>query len=112
MTVSDAQVWTVVGVLATALFGVIGALTWSVTRQTGMVMQVVRAEVGGLHARVDAVVEQMRVGFASLERRMDGLERRMDGLEHRMDRLETRIDGLDRDVTWLMRRAVEDDGSA
>ena len=80
---NDAQNWTIILGLLTALWGVLIYL------------------MRGIDAR-----------FSALEARFDRLETRFDRLETKLEawvaRIEARIDGLDRDVNILMRRHFGD----
>lgn len=73
---TDAQTWTLIGVFATSMVAVIG-----------LVLRLVRAEIGMVRADV-------ATGFAQMNGRFDAMS--------------TRFDHLDRDVQLLMRRAVGD----
>lgn len=72
---TEPQVWVLMGVFATAIFGM---LTW----QTMSFNRALRTSIDGLR-------EVMDIRFGSIE--------------GRLDRLETKVDGLDRDVQALTR---------
>ena len=63
---NDPQIWTLIGVFAAAMLG-------GLTLVTTMLTRVVRAEVGGLSTRFDA-----------LEKRFDHLDRDVQALADRM----------------------------
>ena len=76
INVTEPQVWTMIGVFTALMFGM---LTIVSTR----FIRVVRAEIGGLRAEMNA---------------------RFDAVDVRFDSVHSKIDGLDRDVQSLMRR--------
>ena len=80
LTLNEPQVWTVIGVFATALFGMLGFVTSSLSRTVRTEIASVRNEVGSLRGEMNA----------------------------RFDSLSSRIDHLDRDVQFLMKRELED----
>lgn len=63
ITVTEPQVWTIIGVMATSLIGVITLTTTAFTR-------VIKAEISGLHHRFDGV-----------DRRLDSVEKHIDNLD-------------------------------
>jgi hypothetical protein len=81
---TDAQTWTVIGVLAAGFVGFMSVIVTLLNRTLSAELRGIRTELVGFRTEVE-------LRFTAMERRMDGLERRMDGLE-------TRMDGLDRDV--------------
>lgn len=80
LTLNEPQVWTVIGVFATALFGMLGFVTTSISRT-------VRAEIGSVRNELGSLRGEMNARF---------------------DLLSSRIDHLDRDVQFLMKRELED----
>jgi hypothetical protein len=91
---NEPQVWTLIGVFGTALFGML-------TLMSTLFVRVVRAEIGslrteigsvrtGLGAEIDALRSEMRGEFASVH---------------------TEIKYLDRDVQALSRRVFGDDAA-
>ena len=80
---NDAQTWTALVFLMTALIGVLGYAGRNIEHRFD---------------RVDQRLDRF-------EDRFDRLEAKIDG---RFDRLEARVDGLDRDVTALTRRGLGD----
>ncbi len=96
---SDAQVWTVIGVLAAAF-----AATITVTTQ--LMMKSFSAQVQTIGVKVDSLQSEMVLRFQHVDVRMDGFEKRMDRFESWMDRLEKRVDDIDRDVQAITRRVM------
>ena len=79
---TEPQAWVLMGVFATAIFGM---LTW----QTVSFNRALRTSIDGLRDVMDA--------------RFGAIDGRLDRLETKVDRLETKVDGLDRDVQALTR---------
>ncbi|MFO6452640.1 MULTISPECIES: hypothetical protein [unclassified Aeromicrobium] len=83
---NEPQVWTLIGVFAASTFAMLGWLTGSFTR-------VLRAEIGGVNARIDGLRGEMSARFE----RVDEQFRRVDD----------RLDHLDRDVQALARKVFD-----
>lgn len=78
---TEPQVWVLIGVFTTAIFGM---LTW----QTISFNRALRTSIGSLR---------------------DVMDIRFGSIEGRLDRLETKVDGLDRDVQALTRHVFGTD---
>jgi hypothetical protein len=89
MFVTEPQIWTIISVMAVSFFGII-------TLVSTMFLRVVKAEIGGLHFR-----------FEAIDRRFDAVDRRFDAVDLRLDGVDRRLDDLDRDVQFLMRREID-----
>jgi len=104
LTLNEPQVWTVIGVFATALFGMLGFLMSSIQRtirtEIGSVRTEIGSEVGSVRSELGSFKDEFRVEIASLRQEM--------GV--RFDAVSNRIDHLDRDVQFLMKRELEDRG--
>jgi hypothetical protein len=83
LTMTEPQVWVLIGVFAAALFGMF-------TIVSTLFLRVIRAEIGGLRAEM----------VGEISGQIGGLRGEMMG---RFDRLEQRVDGLDRDVQALVK---------
>ena len=77
---TEPQVWTLIGVFAATIFGVLGVVSSTFTR-------VLRAEIGGLRGemiarfeRVDAQFERVDAQFARIDQRIDHLDRDVQAL--------------------------------
>lgn len=84
---TEPQVWTLIGVFAAALFGLL-------TIMSTMFVRVLRAELGGVNTRIDGV-----------HARIDGLQAEIAA---RFEGVDRRIDHLDRDVQMLVRHTFPD----
>ncbi|MFN8126207.1 MAG: hypothetical protein U0R64_06850 [Candidatus Nanopelagicales bacterium] len=111
ITVTEPQVWTVIGVFAAGLLGVL-------TLMSTMFLRIVRTEIGSVATRIDSLDDRMNVRIDSLDTtlgtRIDSLDStlnaRMDGLGARIESIDRRIDHLDRDVQTLASRVFPDPG--
>jgi len=88
MELSDAQTWTVIGVLAAGFVGFMSVIVSLLNRTLTAELRGIRTELSGFRTEVGL--------------RFENIERRMEGFDKRMDRFETRLDGLDRDVQALI----------
>jgi hypothetical protein len=87
ITVTEPQVWTMIGVFTALMFGML-------TVVSTLFVRVVRSEIGGVRAEL--------VGTrGELEGQIGGLRGEMNA---RFDAVHVKIDGLDRDVQLLMNR--------
>ena len=76
--------WTLIGVFAATIFGVLGVVSSTFTR-------VLRAEIGGLRGemiarfeRVDAQFERVDAQFARIDQRIDHLDRDVQALTRKV----------------------------
>ena len=81
ITVTEPQVWTMIGLMAGVFFGTMTLISTMFTR-------VLRTEIGGLRGEMNA---------------------RFDSVEIRFNGVDARIDNLDRDVQFLMNREINRD---
>ena len=81
ISVTEPQVWTMIGLMAAVFFGTMTIISTMFTR-------VVRSEIGGLRGEMNA---------------------RFDAVDVRFDAVNGRIDNLDRDVQFLMNREINRD---
>jgi hypothetical protein len=71
---TEPQVWTLIGVFAAALFGVL-------TLMSTMFLRVIRAEIGGLRAEMGAEFGRVHDKIDSLDRDVQALTKRIYGVE-------------------------------
>lgn len=83
---NEPQVWTIIGILAAALFGMMTLMSTMFTR-------VIRSEVGRLEGKFDGLRGEMNARFDAVDVKFEGVN--------------ARIDNLDRDVQLLMKREVD-----
>ena len=88
ITVTEPQVWTMIGLMAGVFFGTMTLISTMFTR-------VVRSEIGGVRSEIDGVRSEI-----------GGLRGEMNA---RFDAVNGRIDNLDRDVQFLMNREIKRD---
>jgi len=87
---TEAQVWTMLGVFTTLMFGMLTVVSVGFVRVLRAELGGVRSEIGGVRSEIGGVREEMRARF-------EAVDARFDAVGHR-------IDGLDRDVQMLVRR--------
>ena len=84
ITVTEPQVWVLIGVFAAAMFGMIGIVTSSFNRTLTAAIGGVRTEIGGLRdvmdARFDAVDARFEASDAKFEAKFEVLDRDIQAL--------------------------------
>ena len=99
ITVTEPQVWTMIGLMAGVFFGTMTLISTMFTR-------VVRSEISGLRGEMNAGIGGLR---AEMNARFNAVDARFDAVEIRFNGVDTRIDNLDRDVQFLMHREINRD---
>lgn len=99
---SDAQTWTIIGVLAAAFASFIGLTINLLGRTLSAQLGSIRYGLERLGQRVDRLEER-------IDQRMERFEQRMQGFEQRMQGFELRMESLDRDVQAIAARVFRDD---
>jgi len=117
ITVTEPQVWTMIGVMATVFFGTMTLISTMFTR-------VVRSEIGGLrgemhagigglrgemNAGIDGLRAEMNARFDAVDARFNAVDVRFEAVNARFDAMNDRIDNLDRDVHTLTEREMNRD---
>lgn len=116
---NDAQTWTVIGLLTTAVFSTVVVSTGAMTRSMLALADGLRGELGGqigeLRAEMRARCDIVDVRFADVDRRVEQVDQRFEPVEHRIGQLKGRTDQLDAkietlhgDVQYLCRRLPEE----
>lgn len=85
-TMTEPQVWVLIGVFAAALFGMF-------TIVSTLFLRAIRAEIGGLRGEFAGEFRGLRGEFNGLRGEVNA----------RFDALDQRVDGLDRDVQALVK---------
>lgn len=94
ITLSEPQVWTLIGVFSTILFGMFAATS-------GYFVRIMRSEIGGLRGEMNAKFERVDAQFE----RVDAQFERVDA---QFERVYDRLNYLDRDVQALTRHVFPD----
>ena len=76
ITVTEPQVWTMIALMAAVFFGTMTLISTMFTR-------VVRSEIGGLRAEMNARFDTVDVRFDAMNRRIDNLDRDVHTLTER-----------------------------
>lgn len=90
ITLTEPQVWTLIGVFSAAIFGVLTFGFSALRSEIRSSINGLRGELDGLRGEMDGLRAEMRSGF---------------------DAVNQRIDYLDRDVQYLMRKEFGDSPS-
>ncbi len=86
MTLTDPQIWALIGVFAAAMFGALGLI-------------------------VPLINRNLSAGFAAVNTRIDSLEKvmsaRLEAVDAKFDAVYVKLDHLDRDVTTISKKVFE-----
>ena len=99
ISVTEPQVWTMIGLMAGVFFGTMTLISTMFTR-------VVRSEISGLRGEMNAGIGGLR---AEMNARFNAVDARFDAVEIRFNGVDARMDNLDRDVQFLMNREINRD---
>lgn len=80
ITVTEPQVWVMIGVFTTLMFGVLTIISTLFVRVVRSEVGGLRAEIGGLSSEVGSVRTEMNARFEAMNQRMDGLDRDVQAL--------------------------------
>jgi hypothetical protein len=83
--VSEAQIWTVIGVLAATMLSTFGLVAHFTTRL--------------LQESIGRVLDQLDARFTALDHRFEGLDHRFEGLDHRFEAIDVKFEGLEARLT-------------
>jgi len=107
--VNEPQVWTLIGVFAAALFGVL-------TLMSTMFLRVLRTEIGSVRTEIGSVrteMDSVRNEIGALRGEMNsGLSAVRTEIRRVEDVMTTRFEHLDRDVSAISRRVFPDPPAA
>lgn len=119
LTMNEPQIWTIIGVLAATMIGLITLITQLFMRQMTTQFEVLRSELGTkidltaerLDTRITSLstemvlrFEQVDQRFEQVDRRLGNLELRVGTLEGQVERLDRKVDDIDRDVQGIVKR--------
>ncbi|MEP6478968.1 MAG: hypothetical protein ABJB03_06225 [Rhodoglobus sp.] len=99
ITVTEPQVWVVIGVFAAAMFGMIGIVTASFNRTLTAAIGGVRSEIGGVQSEIVGLRDVMDARFDAVDTRFDAVDAKF----------EAKFDVLDRDIQALTRQVFGTD---
>jgi hypothetical protein len=110
-----AQMWAVIGIMATAFAAMIRYSHRAMT-ETGKTLT---TQVAGLRNEMNARFDAVNIKFEAVDHRFDAVAHRFDAVDQRFDRLEARFEKLethvatlDRDVHALSIKVMGGDRSA
>ena len=86
---TEAQVWTMIGVFTTLM---LGTLTIIAT----LFVRVLRAGIGGVRTDIGSLRAEMNARFEAVDARFDAVNTRIDGLDRDVQALVKHTFGLDR----------------
>lgn len=86
--VTEPPVWVLIGVFATAIFGM---LTW----QTISFNRALRTSIDGLGSRIDGLREATEARFSVVDARFNAVDTKLDGLDRDVQALTRHVFGTD-----------------
>jgi len=92
ITVTEPQVWVLIGVFAAAIFGMIGIVTSSFNRTLTAAISGVRTEISGVRTEISGLRDIMDARFDAVDAKFDA-----------------KFDVLDRDIQALSRQVFGTD---
>ena len=99
---NEPQVWTLIGVFAAALFGVL-------TLMSTMFLRVLRTEIGSVRTEMDSVRNEIGALRGEMNSGLSAVRTEIRRVE---DVMTTRFEHLDRDVSAISRRVFPDPPAA
>jgi hypothetical protein len=81
LTLTEPQVWVLIGVFAAAIFGMMGIVMTSVNRTLTASLARVDTRIAGLREVMEAKFEKMAAKFDLLDRDIQALSRRVFGTD-------------------------------
>lgn len=107
ITVTEPQIWTMIGLMAAVFFGTMTLVSTMLTRvmrsEFGGLRGEMNAQIGGLRGEMNAQIGGLR---GEMNARFETVSSRFDLIDVRFDAVNSRIDGLDQDVQLLMNREI------
>jgi hypothetical protein len=88
ITVTEPQVWVLIGVFSAAIFGMIGIVTTSFNRT-------LTASIEGLRDTMNAKFEAVDAKFAAVDARFDALYVKLEAMDRHIQALSRHIFGAD-----------------
>jgi hypothetical protein len=88
ITVTEPQVWVLIGVFSAAVFGMMGIVTTSFNRT-------LTASIGGLRDTMNAKFEAVDAKFAAVDARFDALYVKLEAMDRHIQALSRHIFGAD-----------------
>ncbi|WP_349898390.1 hypothetical protein [Parafrigoribacterium soli] len=82
-TLTEPQVWVLIGVFTAAFFGMIGIVSTSLTRTMSARFEAMDARFGSMEARVDAKFDIITIKLENMDRDIQALSRHVFGSEPR-----------------------------
>lgn len=99
LTVTEPQVWVLIGVFAAAMFGMVGIVTTSFNRTLTAAIRGVEDRIGGVRAEINGFRETMNARFETMDVKFGAMEANFS----------SKFEALDRDIAALSRHVFGTD---
>jgi hypothetical protein len=104
LIVNDAQVWSIIGVLAATLVStIIGFFT--------LFLRTMKAQFETMHVEITGFRNEMDARFDAVNGKFDAVDARFDAVNARLDATDRRIEGVDRDIQVVFSKVFGTGGS-
>jgi hypothetical protein len=96
LEVTEAQVWTMIGVFTTLMLGTLTIIATLFVRVLRSEIGSVRGEIGSVRGEIGSFRSEMNARFETVDARFDAVNARIDGLDRDVQALVKHTFGLDR----------------
>ncbi len=106
LTVTEPQVWVLIGVFAAAMFGMVGIVTTSFNRTLTAAIGGVEDRIGGVRSEINGLRETMNAKFETMDVKFEAMDVKFEAMEAK---LSGKFEALDRDIAALSRHVFGTD---
>lgn len=97
MSLTDPQIWALIGVFAAAMFGALGLIVPLINRNLS-------AGFAAVNTRIDSLEKVMNARFEAVDAKFDA---KFDAIDAKFDAVYVKLDHLDRDVTAISKKVFD-----
>jgi peptidoglycan hydrolase CwlO-like protein len=103
ITVTEPQVWVLIGVFSAAIFGMIGIVTTSFNRTLTASIGGLREAMNAKFEAIDARFEAIDARFEAIDAKFEAVDAKFEAIDARFDALSVKLEAMDRDIQALSR---------
>lgn len=116
ITLNDPQIWTIIGVFAAALFGMLTFMGQSFMRSLSVHTAQVTTKIETVEAKLETVEAKLESRLDAFDARLESQRIELGGrievlgaeMGMRLERLEGRVESLDRDVQAIAKKVFDE----
>lgn len=101
ITLTEPQVWTLIGVFSTVLFAVLATMS-------GYMVRTMNAGFDRVDAKIDGLRAEMNAKFDRVDTQFERVDTQFEMVDVKFERVNDRFDHLDRDVQAISKRVFPD----